>query len=85
MDISYLIKTLDEMGVPKRYYSINENLASDTYILNEIYGKWEYFYFDEKGNRNNYHIFENENDACIYMLDILKTEVKYRRHQSLDT
>ena len=29
-----------------------------------IYGKWEYFYFDEKGKQNDYKIFSNENDAC---------------------
>ena len=76
MDILDLVKILDEIGVPKRYYSINGDLSSDTYILNEIYGKWECFYFDEKGNRNNYKIFTNVNDACMYMLSILKAEIE---------
>lgn len=76
MDILDLEKILDEIGVPKRYYSINGDLSSDTYILNEIYGKWECFYFDEKGNRNNYKIFTNVNDACMYMLSILKAEIE---------
>ncbi len=75
MDILNLVEKLDEIGVPKRYYSINGDLSSDTYILNEVYGKWEFFYFDEKGNRNNYKIFTNVNDACMHMLSILKAEI----------
>ena len=75
MNIALLIKKLDEIGVPKRYYSINGNLLSDTYILNKIYGQWEYFYFDEKGNKNGYKVFNNENDACLYMLNVLENEI----------
>ena len=54
MNIADLVKKLDEIGVPKRYYSINGDLLPDMYILNKIYGKWEYFYYDEKGNKNDY-------------------------------
>ena len=46
MNIEQMVKKLNEIGVPKHYYSINENLSSDTHVLNHIYGKWEYFYFD---------------------------------------
>lgn len=74
MDVLNLVKKLDRMGIPKQYYSINGDLSSDTYILNEVYGKWECFYFDEKGNRNDYKTFTNENDACMYMLRLLKAE-----------
>lgn len=77
MNISDLIEKLDKLGVPKRYYSINGNLSSDTYILNEVYGKWEYFYFDERGNRNNVKIFDNENDACQHLLKVLENEMNY--------
>lgn len=77
MNVEYLVKKLDEIGVPKRYYSINGDLLADTYILNQIYGKWEYFYFDEKGNKNDCKTFDNENDACIYLFGILENEMKY--------
>lgn len=77
MNVKYLVKKLDEMGVPKRYYSINGDLLSDTYILNQTYGKWEYFYFDERGNKNDYKTFDNESDACIHLLGILENEMKY--------
>ena len=53
MNVTGLIRKLDEIGVPKRYYSINGDLLPDTYFLNQVYGKWEYFYFDEKGNKSS--------------------------------
>ena len=77
MNIEQMVKKLNEIGVPKHYYSINENLSSDTHVLNHIYGKWEYFYFDVKGKQNDYKIFSNENDACAYMYAELKNEIKY--------
>jgi hypothetical protein len=77
MDIFHLLKELERREVPKRYYSINGDLSSDIHVLNQLYGKWEYFYFDEKGNRNNYHTFDNENDACEYLLKILVSEMGY--------
>lgn len=77
MNIADLVKKLDEIGVPKRYYSINGDLLPDAYILNKIYGKWEYFYYDEKGNKNDYKSFDTEKDACMHMLSVLTNEMKY--------
>lgn len=77
MDIIQLEEELDNLGVPKYYYSINGNLTSDTYVLNHVYTKWEYFYFDEKGNQEGYKCFYDENEACEYLLEKLKTEIKY--------
>ena len=77
MNTIQLVDELDKLKVPKNYYSINGDLRTDTYILNNIYGKWEYYYFDEKGNREDYHEFENENEACEYMLTKLKAEINY--------
>ena len=61
MDVTCLIQKLDEMGVPKRFYTINGDLSSDTCVLNQ----------------NAYKIFENENDACMYLLGILENEMKF--------
>jgi hypothetical protein len=77
MDIRQLEKELDNLGIPKDYYSINGQLVSDTYMLNQVYTKWEYFYFDEKGNKEGYKSFDNENKACEYFLEKLKNEIKY--------
>lgn len=77
MDIRQLEIELNNLGVPKHYYSINGNLKSDTYVLNHVYSKWEYFYFDEKGNQEGYKCFNDENKACEYLLEKLKAEIKY--------
>lgn len=77
MNIAQLIKELDKLSIPQKYYSINGYLKSDTYILNQVYNKWEYFYFDEKGNKEGYRSFDDENEACQYLLEKLKNEVEY--------
>ena len=37
MNVKDLIEKLNEMGVPKSWYSINGGLKSDTCILNEVH------------------------------------------------
>ena len=37
MDVACLIDILNKMGVPQSWYSINDRLSSDTYILNKVY------------------------------------------------
>jgi len=78
MNVNQLEIELNNLGVPQNYYSINGNLKSDTYTLNKVYSKWEYFYFDEKGNKEGYRTFDNEDEACKYLLEKLKNELKYR-------
>ena len=72
-----LKKKLEELNVPRSFYSINGDLSSDTYILNHVYNYWEYFYFDEKGRVMGYKRFESESEACNYFFQQLKTEIKY--------
>lgn len=35
---------LRKLNVPEGWYSINEGVKSDTYILNKIYYYWEFFF-----------------------------------------
>ena len=77
MNIEKLKVKLEELNVPKSFYRINGSLTSDVYVLNKIYDYWEYFYFDEKGNQNDYHRFDNENDACEYFYKKLETEMMF--------
>lgn len=39
MDVACLIDILKKMGVPQSWYSINDRLSSDTYILNKVYDR----------------------------------------------
>jgi hypothetical protein len=77
VNIKQLENTLLKMNVSSSYYTINGSLKTDTYVLNEVHGKWEYFYFDEKGNRQNYKVFEKEEEACNLFLSIIKNEISY--------
>lgn len=73
-------KNIEELNIPKRRYSINGDISSDIYILQEVHTYWETFYIDERGGENDYHRFDNEHDACVYFLEELKTEKKYLRY-----
>lgn len=70
-------KKIEELNIPSHYYSINDSISADTYILNKVYNYWEFFYFDERGGQNDYQKFDNENDACMYLLEVLKKEINY--------
>ena len=72
MDIETLKKELKRLQVPERWYSINGSLQSDRHFLMQNYHRWEYFYFDERGNREGYKVFMDEGDACEYFLRKMK-------------
>lgn len=77
MNIIQLEKELDNLSIPKNYYSINGDWVADTYILTQAYAKWEYFYYDEKGNKEGFKSFNDENEASEYLLKKLRNEIKY--------
>lgn len=77
MTVEELQIELDNLGVPQSFYSINGHLSADTYMLNQVYTYWEYFYFDERGNTRDYRKFEDEKDACKYLYEKFKNEMRY--------
>lgn len=77
MTVDELRAELDRLGVPRNFYAINGHLSSDTHILERVHTYWQYFYFDEKGSACDHRKFEKETDACEYLLQVLKTEMKY--------
>jgi hypothetical protein len=74
MNIKELIEILRSMGIPDTRYSLDGSLWPDRIVLYHNYSLWEVFYFDERGNRNPLRNFDNENDACEYILNILRQE-----------
>ncbi len=72
MNIDDLKNRLIEMQINPLYYSLNEGLKSDSLILSIYYNKWEVFYMDERGGRHDEIIFNNENDACVYIYNRFK-------------
>lgn len=83
-----LIELKDKLywnNIPDRWYSLNEGLKPDACILYKNYLKWEFFYLDEKGDKHDFRIFDNENDAFDYLwkkmesqLEIFKIKPKER-------
>jgi len=75
MKINDLLKELIKINIEAKRYSINSGLKIDAHILEENHGIWEYYYYDEKGIKNETTIFSNEEDACLFLLEQLKKEV----------
>lgn len=69
MNKEKLEKALEKLKIPKSFYSLNGDLLPDRIVLNKNYDKWEVFYFDERGNRDNLKIFDSEKKACMFIYD----------------
>lgn len=76
MNIKKLKKEISRIGISPNRYSINSGLKIDAHILEECHEKWNYFYFDEKGFKRDERYFDNENDACNFLLERIKNESK---------
>ena len=74
MNSEELKNKLEELNVPGRYYSINSSISSDRYVFRQVHIYWECFYIDERGGQNDYHRFDNENDACDYFVEKVKKQ-----------
>lgn len=77
MNLEELQKKINELNVPEYLYSIGNDLKSNAHILYKNYSMWEYFYLDEKGNRNDFRVFNTDSDAYRYLLMKLEIEMKY--------
>lgn len=62
-------------NVPERWYSLDEGLKPDACILYKNYSKWEFFYLDEKGNRNDYEVFDDEEKAYEHLWKKMKYQL----------
>lgn len=55
------------IGENPAFYSLSGELIGDAIILFENYHKWEVFYMDERGGRNDKKEFASEDKACQYI------------------
>jgi hypothetical protein len=58
-------------------FSIDDGLKPNAHILFKNYSKWEYFFLDERGYRQDFSEFENEGDAFDHFWKRLEIESKY--------
>lgn len=72
---------LDDLDVFPEFYSLEGNLLPDRIVLFHNYSKWEVFYLDERGNRNNEKVFFAENDACDYIYNYFKKQKEIEKFQ----
>ena len=69
MNREELKSILDRNNISSRAYSLYGPLSDDNrYILEERFGTW-FVYYSERGRRIAEQIFNNEHDACIYILN----------------
>lgn len=73
MNKDELKKELDKLGINSNEYSLNGDIDSDKIVLYQNYDKWEVFYFDERGGRNDEKVFCHEEDACSYIYELFKS------------
>jgi hypothetical protein len=77
-----LSNKLSLLGIDKAQYSLDGELKPDSIILFRNYSRWEVFYLDERGGRNNERIFTTESEACCYIYglfsDAKQTELFYK-------
>ena len=53
--------------IPESWYSINNGVKFNACILVDNKSYWESFYFDEKGETHNLHLFSNEEEVLDYL------------------
>lgn len=72
MTIEELKEKLSKINVKETDYSLDGTLKPDAIILYKNYYKYEVFYMDERGGRNEEKVFTTEQAACDYIYYLLK-------------
>jgi hypothetical protein len=82
MNIKELRLKLEDLKIPKRYYSLKKELFPDRfYLVKEDNGIWEFYYLDERGGKNEYKSFAFEENACKYFYKkIIEMEYEWRKN-----
>jgi len=58
-------------GISRSYYSLDGGLPNEKLCLDYENGKWV-VYYSEHGIRTGIQYFNNEDDACDYLLDAIE-------------
>lgn len=73
MDVRELKDVLGSMAVREQCYAISDGLKIDALVLYKKNMVWDFFYYREKGERIGHRVFKTESEACLYLLDRIKT------------
>ena len=66
-----LRSTLINNGISRSYYSLEGGLPNEKLCLDYENGKW-IAYYSERGIRTCIQYFDNEDDACDYLLHAIE-------------
>ena len=64
---------LERSGFNPQTYSLEPGFHADQYVLEENHGVWS-VYYSERGIRLGEKIFNNEEEACDYFLEVLSKD-----------
>jgi hypothetical protein len=68
---------LSNKGIPQSYYSLDGGLPNEKLCLDYENGKW-LTYYSERGVRTGIQYFDNEDDACDYILHAIEESASGR-------
>jgi hypothetical protein len=74
MNLEELKNNIKIYNIPERWYSIDEGLKPNAYIIFKNYSLWEYFCLDEKGERLDFRVFNRAEDAYEKLWSDLKKQ-----------
>ena len=73
MNRATLRKKLKAEGVRDDAYSVHDDIADESYVLEKGTGYWSVYYC-ERGVRTGERIFQSEEDACAHMYELLRAD-----------
>ncbi len=73
-----LKRIADEEGIVRRAYSLERDRVDNQYVVGRQGSRWTMYYY-ERGQRLNEHLFENEDEACTFLLNQLRRDPTTRR------
>lgn len=74
MNREKLRSILINKGISRSYYSLEGGLPNEKLCLDYENGKW-IVYYSEHGIRTGIRYFDNEDDACDYLLHAIEESV----------
>jgi hypothetical protein len=82
MTLDELMEKITANDVPDRWYCIDDGLKTDALHLYKNYSKWEYFYLDERGNRNDFIVFYSDDEAFEFLWGQIESQLQLLRPKS---
>ncbi len=68
---------LRERGVSSLAYCLGGGLPNEKYTLDQAGAKWP-VYYSERGQRSGERVFDSEDEACRYLLQLLTKDSSTR-------